>query len=474
MDSMTVRYEPDDAAWVFSAGDLGPGAPVAIVIGGLRWVVSNLACASPWEVSLDSPPSPWARDAIASLLGAAAAAALDGDPDGAEHEVAVDLDAAARRAAMGMLAVAATQPIGSPLRPIDIAALAHRAGLDALPSPMPGVDDLADAALEAWDLLPAALVDALEAVDDEGLATGEGLMARDAVRSALADVGRLIFRATNELLPNIDVDAVFDEMAANVGPDLWEAAENAPEVPVFMGHSGSEVPVFRGRPAGLGTRVIEDALVVDSTIRGVMGVTASFDADRSVARVRVSTRSIALHSASNRLLVRVVAEQTGAVIGCVPLERDPTPTASGRLSANLEIPTDVVPSRVELLLDPDQPQLDLPTARELDRQYWLLEGGRVLGQAGALSGDRRASVIAEHEAIASAIETLLGDLPEGFRPDVFPWPSDWILAKLASLSRQVVAGLEAIERPAERAASAHNTMRLLSWGMCRSIGRCGG
>lgn len=443
MTAMTVRFEPDDEAWVFTSGDLGPGAPVAVVIDGLRWVVSNLACASPWQVEVDADPSLWALDAVASLLGQSAADILAGGTDQAPQDITLDLGSAGRRAAMGMLALAASQPAPATLRPLDVAALAHRAGLDSLRAPLPGADRLADDAVEAWDLLPAAMHEALAGDAPPGRGACWGI-----ARVGLANAGSFIYRVKGELLPHVDVDATFDELVRNLGPEVMAgAAEASPS----LGYLGAARSLL--------------ALVVDTEIRGVVGVVASHDPDSAQVSVALTSRALALGSHAERLFVRVIGEEQAGVIGFVSLEPDPA-SGSARLIARLDVPDGVSPARVELVRDQRQPVVDLATAQRLNRTYELLEGQRVLSQSGSYVGDIRLTTRAWREAIAAAMTRgPLADLDDGFEPDVFPLPSDGLMAMLGEVAEEIIAGLEAIEHPAERAAMAHNTAMLASWAV---------
>lgn len=443
MAVMTVRFEPDDEAWVFTSGDLGPGAPVAVVIGGLRWLVSNLACASPWQVEVDADPSPWALEAVASLLGQSAADILAGGADQATQDITLDLVSAGRRAAMGMLAVAVSQPASAALRPLDVAAMAHRAGIDSLRAPLPDAARLAADAVEAWDLLPAALHEALAGDDPPNRGIGWGI-----ARAGLVDAGRFIHRATGELLPHVDVDATFDELVRNLGPELMAGAAEVPPTSGYLGVPRSLL-----------------ALVVDTSIRGVSGRVASYDPDAAQVSVAVTTRTLALYSHAERLFVRVIGEEQSGVIGCVALESDPTP-GSVSLIARLDVPDGLSPARVELVRDEGQPEVDLTTARSLNRTYELLEGQRVMSQSAAYVGDIRMTMRGWREAIAAAMARgPLADLAAGFELDVFPLPSDGVMAMLGEVAEEIIAGLEAIEHPAERAAMAHNTAMVASWAV---------
>lgn len=469
MASMTVRYDADEGAWVFSSGDLGPGAPVSLAFGGLRWVVSNLACATPWQVEVDGSLPRWAVAAVTHLLGPDAAIAITRFEDAPEPvEVELDRDAADRRAAMGMLAVASAQPNGSALRPLDIAALAGRAGIDGLAIALPELERIADAALEVLEVLPSVVLEALDPNVADDPAAGPRAAGWGIARAGVADAGRLIYRATGEPPFGVDIDTVFDALTAELAAELLDDLAHAPLEPVFMGDGDHAVPRFRG--GGPRPRALADALVVDTDIRGIVGIAASFDPGSRSVSVALTTRSLALHPASPRLLVRVIAEQTGAVIACVPLDAERSLGAGARLSARITVPDDVEPARVEVLLDERQPTVELVVARQLHRTYELMEAERVLRQSSALIGDINQRIRDERERVASAIlRGSLADLPEGFELDVFPLPSDGVMVVLSDLADRVKEGLRAIERPAERAAAARNTYRLGAWSVMPSV-----
>lgn len=467
MAEMTVRFDPDHDSWVFAAGVGGPGASVAVAFGGLRWVVPNLSCAAPTEVEIDASLPRWALAAVRHLLGVAAADAIEGDRGGPDRAIELDddLDVLARRAAMGMLAVAAAQPAGSALRPLDLAALVQRAGLAGLSAPFPGLDQLADDAAEALEVLPPVVLEAL--VSDAGLPRpGHGAVGWGVASAGVADAGRLIYRATGDLPVGVDVGDVFAALTDGLAAQLFGDVADAPKVPVLMGGEfRTRTPAFRGGPRPAAPRALE-ALIVDMSIRGVMGAVAFFDPGSRAVSVTLTTRSMALHPASPPLLVRVIAQQTGAVQECVPLQPDRSPDAGGRLLARITMPADVEPARVEVVLHEDQPWLELAPARQLHRTSELLEGERVLRQSTALLGDARATVRSRRESIAAAIlQGPLAELAGSPELDVFPLPSDGLLVVLGDLADEVKAGLEAIERPAERAAAARNTARLGAWSV---------
>ena len=93
-----------------------------------------------------------------------------------------------RRAAMGMLAIAASEPATSPLRAIDIAALLVRADLVGPAGDPPGAEHLADDAVEALELRPEPLRSALEGDASLDPSIGWGI-ARGGVADA-ADIAR--------------------------------------------------------------------------------------------------------------------------------------------------------------------------------------------------------------------------------------------------------------------------------------------
>lgn len=466
MDNVKARFDADDAVWRFEVA--GPAEPtvadalVAVTLPGLRWVVPVLRCAEPHEVEVGASPSPWAREAVRTLLGEEAAQLLDGPASGDEAvlEVAVDasLDAASRRAALGMVAVSLAGRPRGPLQALDVAALLQRAGLASPALLPPGAADLADDAVEALDIVPQVALDALASTDEPDRNVGWTV-----ARAGVADARRFVL-AAGEVPLDLDVDQEFEALVADMAADLLADAAAGDGRPLKMG--GELGPRFRG---GVPPRALP-VYVVDPAIRGLTGRTASYDAASGVVRVVVSIRGLALHPAAPQIVARVIAEESREVIASQALEVDATQVGGPRLVARFELAADARPARVELVVDPRQPVVDLAGSRRLDACYLQGEAISNLVQLGCLQNDEVQDHIDLRERLAAELlRDRFADVLDGRDLDVFPLPSSGLLAVLGDLSEPIVAALRAVENPAERAAQAHNlalmvTEALATWG----------
>lgn len=452
MDSLTVDFDHDDRVWIFTPvtdGDdersraLDAGAPITLHLGGFSWTVRNLRCSTPLRIEVAADAGEWAKDAIRALLGDEAATLLDGDPVSEEVTIMAGATAAWQQAAMGMLAVAATEPGSMLLRAIDIAALAHRAGLDALGHEFPGAEQIVDDVMEALDCLPDVLIDALDSEDPPN----PGVSWRIA-RQGVSDARSFIFSVTGGELSHLDIDAEFELLMEGIGHQVLASSHD-----VF----GS---------VDLGTETSFESLesyIIDTRIRGVVNATATYDAETGTVTVGLKTRALGRQGKAERLYARVVGSGNTEVIGSTVL-RSSTEPSGPQLSGKISLAQGTEPAYVEIVGDLQQPVTTLGAAQDFHDQYELFEAQRILRQLGTTVGDSRQSVIDWRETVAEYIKRgPLGNMHEGYEPDVFPLPSDALITILGALSTEILDSLNGIDAPAYRASAAHNIAILGLW-----------
>ena len=309
-------------------------------------------------------------------------------------DVELDPDGGRRRGAMGRLALATAIRPGNgdfcPARTLDVAALSHQAGLDALDVPLPGHDDLADSAMEALDLLPDVVKNYLlgppPALIELGWLTA---------RQGLVDLIAFVRRSTEALLGDIDVH----EVAAQLLRDLEAPFADAHIPEELLSRTGREMAERLGDS---GPKLITpEVLVVTSSVRGLLDTQASFDSDGRLA-VSVSYRS---SLEPPRLFARVVAPARDRLLAVEPMSAVSPEEGSRRLIARFDLGGEQ-PGVVEVLLDPDQPVVGLGSARSLNASARMMEAYRQLQQRSGGQGDRSSAASgARDEATAVAPRT---------------------------------------------------------------------
>ncbi len=440
--------DDDEPGWHFTVAEADApaavSAVVSVVVGGLRWVVSSLDPSRVIRVETDLEPSPWAIDAVGHLLGSDAEAFIREDRDPAGALITLPGDRHDQRAAMGLLAVAASEPDPSILVAFDAAVLLHQAGLDTLVTPLPGHEDLADDALEFLDVLPDAVLDAVI----YAAARGDGSSTITQLAASLAACRAFIGAEANALLRGVDVDADFASLITQLDlADLRASLSAAP------------VPGYRG-PTDAAGRTI-DVLVTDLDVAGVLSAEGSV----RDSNISVVVRFDGITRPPHQLVVRALDPSRTSVLSTAELRQnldDPDLFEIEFPSPSAEV------GSAEIVLDSDLPVLGPSTARARHLDAHARSFCRLIRHVAADEGHRPvrrtdaraardlllAKRIEEHRVAAE----IRPDLPVN---RITARPSELLHPLVAEVAARIISDLRDVEPLGERAAAAHNIRQLL-------------